>query len=75
MLVAVTDATTSRRAYVDALADLDRTTAELDVVGVIPGPLDTGPAPPLDEGQRAAIDAYRAAWENYLTARRQFYGT
>jgi hypothetical protein len=71
---AVPNTTTSRRAYLDALADLDRTTAELDAVGIFSEPLQASPAPMLTSGKRAAVDAYRAAWERYLAARREFYG-
>jgi hypothetical protein len=72
---AVPNTTTSRRAYLDALADLDRTTAELDAAGIFSEPLQASPAPMLTGGKRAAVDAYRAAWERYLVARREFYGT
>ncbi len=69
------DTTTSRREYVDALADLDRATAELEAAGIFAEPLQAQPAPMLTGGKRAAVDAYRAAWERYLVARRTFYGT
>ena len=69
------DTTTGRRAYLDALADLDRATAELEAAGIFEEPLQSQPAPMLTDGKRAAVGAYRAAWERYLVARRTFYGT
>jgi hypothetical protein len=72
---AVPDSTTTRRAYFDALADLDRTTAALDAAGIFSEPLQVNSAPVLTSDKRDAVNAYRAAWERYLMARREFYGS
>jgi hypothetical protein len=70
----MTDITTRRQAYVDALANLDTTRADLDATGINSGPLQGGDAPELTDTQRAALIAHDAAWKAYTAARRECYG-